>query len=192
MPSVSSLTTRLSASLIAGGAQPKRQVSLGGGTAGNTAGMPPCPLLQSMLNTMVCGAYYHKVFRAVIACIPIFMVHMKSCGRVCNDTVFIRPRIGLRHFYADIHEAVSGFVRSFSADGQRDPNFVQHRAADVLYTCRQRLPRAIRASRGVVVRIAVCALCTYDLGVAERAQLVRKFFRHGVFYAKQYRIVNAF
>jgi hypothetical protein len=150
------------------------------------------PLLERMFFTVSSGGNYDKVLKPVILRVSVFVVYVQSFWRTCHDTVLILPLVGLRNFYAHIDQPISGFVKFFCANWQRHSDFVQHLPSRSFSFWREGFVCAVRASRRVVVSVAVRPLFAYDLSIAKRAQFERKFFGHEVFYTKHNRIANAF
>ena len=192
MPSTSKLFLRLVLSLVARCAKAKGEVAFLGRSAVYAAYVFFRPLLERMFFAVSRWSNYDKVFKPVILCVSVFVVHMQSFWCTCHDTVLILPQVWLRNFYAHVNQPIPGFVKFFCADRKQHSNFVQHLPSHSFGFWCEGFVCAVRASWRVMVSIAVKPLFAYDLSIAKRAQFERKFFGHGVFYTKHNRIANAF
>lgn len=192
MPSKSKLFFWLVFSLVARCAKAKREVALFCSSTGSTANVLSGPLLQCVLHSMRSRCDKRQIFNIVIKSISIFVMYVHTLGRVCYDSVLIFPFVWLCNFYAYIQQAVPRFVQSFSANRELFSYFRKNLLANVLCRFRECFSSALRATWCVVIGVAVKPFSPYDLRTAKRAKFKGKFFGHGVFYAKQNRIANAF
>ncbi len=192
MPSSSKLFLWFVFSLVARGAEAKGKMAFFCGSTVNTANVFFGPLMQRMLHTMLGGCNKQQIVNVVIKRIAVFVVYVHTLWGICYNAMFVLPLIWLGNFYAHIHKAITRFMQSLATNGKRDSKFLQNLTLCVFNSICHCFVSAIRASRGVVVSIAVRPFCTYDLGIAKRAKFESKFFGHAVFYTKQHRSANAF
>lgn len=192
MPSTSNLFFRFVFSLVARCAKSKGEVAFLSCSAVYTAGVFFRPLLERVLFTMFGWCNQNKVLKAVVLGISVFMMHVHSFWCICYHAVLVFPTVRLCNFYANVEQPIAGFVKFFCADWQRYADFVQYLLSHSFGFWRKRFVGAVRATRSVMVGVAVKPLFAYDLSVAKWAKFERKFFGHSVFYTKHDRIANAF
>jgi len=168
--------------LVARSTQAVRQMPFFCSFAPNTASKFTRPLRDSVLNAMFFWANKRKIFQAVVERIPVFMVNVRSFLSICNHAVLVRPLVRLRDFYLRIDKTVTSSVQAFASYRQLNPNLLQNTASSGKDFWRKCFIGAVNAARGVVVRVPVRTLSSYNCSTAKGARFGSNFFHTSSIY----------
>ena len=168
--------------LIASGTQAEGQVLFGSSSTGLTAYIFNRPLRKSMCCPMFTRSKQDKVFKAVVLCILIFVMHVLTRRRTHHKPMFILPFVWFGNLNAYIVKAISCFMKALAS------NWVCHSI------CLQRLSlglqdggvkcftSTVRAARRIMVCIAVSPLFAHNGSTAKWAWLCKKSFHRTSVY----------
>ena len=162
--------------LVAGCAQPVRQMTFFNSTAGNALNKVSRPLSNQMLFSVFFWANKYKVTKAVILRVSVYMMYVHTLWCIGNNAMFIRPFVWLSDFYLYVRKTLAGHMQAGATYGKFYPHLIKYMLAGRKDFGRESFISTGRATRRIGVGFAVRTLPTYNWGTAKRARFGDKFF----------------
>ena len=163
-------------SLVAGGTKPVRQMAFFGSTTSDTPAEVARPLRYSMFFTVLFWANQYQVTKAVVLRIPVYVVHMYSFWRICNNTMFVIPAVWLCNFYLYIRKTIAGFMQTGTTNRKFHTYLIQYAVPNLKNFRRKGLIRTISAAWGIMVRVPVSTFLSHNGDATKRTWFRSKFF----------------
>lgn len=153
--------------LIARSTQSKGQVFLGCGSAFLAAFVLHRPLRGLMCHPVLTRSQQYKILNAVILRVLVFVMNVLPRKGAHEKTVFILPFIRLSSLHKYVEQPISSFVQSLASYWLSYSICLQRISLGFQYDWVKRFSGAARASRRIMVRIAVSPLFAHNSSAAK-------------------------
>lgn len=141
-----------------------------------------CPLPQRMLSLVFFRGNNHEIFKSIICSISVDVMNLFAFFCVCAYSVFVFPFVWLFCFYHDIHKSFGRLVQCLGSNWDLLADFIQNSLSSGNNVRSKRLPCTIKASRRVMICVAVSPFFTHDWCATKRTRFGKKFFHTDTVY----------
>ena len=179
MPSVLRTLRRvfwLMLSLVARCAQPKRKMSFFCGSAIYALNKIASPFCNSVFVAMLFWTNKHKIARAVILSVSVYMMYMHPLWRICYNAMLVLPFARFGNFYQHIGEAVTSRMQTSATDRTFYANLAKYAQTYFTNFRRNRFICTVWAAGSIMVSVPITTLASKYRSTTKRAWLRGEFF----------------